>query len=207
MQGRKVIALGGAALFLLGCVGFATGLHVRRLGVAASHLDRVFGELAGGPCMHPLGEVKLPTRTPVVGESFKLAVGFSNRIFYDAHDGSIVSAEKDNDQDCDISVYIDAPGFEIGDNPRHLKIPPGRSEQFIAIEAKNAGTHEIVINTDLDHKVIGIYVLSNPFFSPSEMFVISGILAFLGPMAALPWWIDYLRNRGQRPNAKKESAT
>lgn len=30
MQGRKLIAIGGAALFSLGCIGFATGLYVRR---------------------------------------------------------------------------------------------------------------------------------------------------------------------------------
>lgn len=139
-------------------------------------------------------------------ESFKLSLGFNNVIIRPDPNGSIVGVEKDNDQDCDILVYIDAPGFEIGDNPRQLKIPPGRSEQFIAIEAKNAGTHEIVINSEYDHRVIGIYVLSNPFFSPSEMFVISGILAFLGPMA-LPWWIDYLRNHGQRRGTSKKSAS
>jgi hypothetical protein len=202
MQGRKLIALGGAALFLLGCVGFAAGLYVFWLGFAASELDGLHGLIigpasSGSKCK--LEDVTPPTRTPVIGESFKLSLKFGNNVD--------VLTIKENDQNCERSVYTDAPGFEIGDNPRHFKIPPGQSEQFVVIEAKNAGTHEIVISSDSENRVIGLHVLSNPFFSPSQMFVISGFLALLGPMAALPWWIGYLRSRGQRPLKSKKSAS
>jgi hypothetical protein len=200
MQRRKLFALAGAAIFLFGCIGLVVGVYVFFLGIAASHRDSVYTNQSDGACEHVLGTVTPPTRTPVVGESFKLSINFINWLILAPVEEGVPNI-KENPDYCNVSIYIDAPGFEIGDNPRKFRIPPGDSKQFIAIEAKNAGLHEIVLNDGQGQTVIGLHVLSNPFFSPSQMFLISGFLACLGPMATIPWWIDYLRSRAERRSA------
>jgi hypothetical protein len=184
MRLRQLLAISGVISLLVG-LWFLFELH---------QTDRDARSRDGGSstpvssrprgCPEALTSVDPPTRTPVIGESMLLALLFWNT-------GS---------KSCEVKVSLSAAGFEKDPpGPQTYTVPPGKSLQHWSISAKQPGKHQIVVSSGGEEKKVGMNVSSNQFFSPSTMLVISALLSSLGPMATIPWWLEWHRKRRREP--------
>jgi hypothetical protein len=87
--------------------------------------------------------------------------------------------------------------------PVKYTLQPGKTTEKWTIAAKTAGNQEIVVTSGNVGITIGMKVLSNQFFGPTTMLILSGVSWVLGPMLTVPWWIDLYRRRKDKAATNK----
>ena len=196
---KRSLAILGLVLFL---AGVATGLFLLSGSLRASGLDsyKSLGPGAGEPCPHPLEQVGLNRRTMAEKESQALTVVLGNL---------------DYSGDCEVTVNISAPNFDINPaNPdRVVVIPPGEKAATAAwvLSSREAGNYEVVVTAGFDVQVVGIRVTNLLGLTAPQAKILSYIGYFLGPMLSLPWWIqkweEYKRRKREEPPSPPAPST
>jgi hypothetical protein len=180
MRAYRSLAVLGVILLFLGLALFGYFVHLVNLDFVARQSDKIKEWNAAGGCDHALKNAVPPTRTPAVGESVLIVLTFVN---------------PDSD-DCDVTAYLNAAGFDKDPSEStKYTLAPGTGTKYWTISPKTAGSHEVVVRSGNVDITFGMQVLSNQFLGPSTALVLSGCLSALGPMATIPWWIDFYRRR------------
>jgi hypothetical protein len=181
-------AIFGIILLFFGLALFGYFLHLVNLDDLARSSDGINERMSSGGCLHALKSAVPPTRTPAIGESVLIVLTFVNP----------------DTEDCDVTVSLDAAGFDKDPSgPAQFTLAPGTSTKYWTISPKAAGSHEVLVRSDLVDITFGMQVLSNQFFGASTTLVLSSVLSMLGPMATIPWWIDFYRRRKDEAAKRK----
>lgn len=134
----------------------------------AKLLNDNFMLLSGGPCTHPLSDVKLARTVISNKESVSLKVILSNDI----------------SEECKAQVTVSAPAFEISPSQqtKEINVPVGEDTANLVwiITPKNEGFHEIGIQAGLDVETIGISVTNILGLTPKQAQIVAYIGTFFG---------------------------
>lgn len=190
MRGRRLLALLGILLTVLGLTLFGYFLWLAQLEIAARQRDGRTSLHAAGGCLHALQTAVIPKRTPVVGETIVIELIFMNL----------------NPEECQVGASLNAAGFQKDPEAgQTFTLQPGVNNRYWTISAKEAGEHEIVVHSDLESRRLGLHVLSNQFFGPSTALLVSAFLSILGPMTTIPWWLDWREKRKRRKSQSSDT--
>jgi hypothetical protein len=191
MRNPRLLATSGILATLLGVALFGNFLWVTHLEIAARYRDGGESLSSAGGCSHALQTVVAPKRTPVVGETIVLELFFMNTL----------------SKDCEVDVSLRAAGFDKDPaDGQKFKLTPGTNSRFWTLSAKQPGDHEVIVSSGLEMRRLGLHILSNQFLDPATALLLSGLLSLLGPMATIPWWLEW-REKRRSKQQKAEAIT
>jgi hypothetical protein len=125
----------------------------------------------------------------------------------------LVQVHNPADRECQSTIALRAPGFEIS---------PMREEQKIALPAGGAGslswivsprktgTFQIAVSDILNTQILGVTVKDENGLTTVQAKLLALVGSLFGPMLTVPWWVDKfklgkLRSKGEaqptRPQA------
>ena len=193
MYGKKSLAVVGLVLIATAILLRGGTMYVNHMIKVATQYDGLGFPLklgAASDCPYALKTATAPTRTPVVGEAMIILLTFKNP----------------NKKPCEVYVELEAAGFDKDPKgTRKIELPSGVSFHRWSVSPKNPGNHRIIVDSGGASFVVGFTVLANQFVSPYVMNTVSVILSLLGPMATIPWWLNWYSNRQRRQNSDVES--
>jgi len=194
MNTKSIIAALGMVIFMTGLP--LTLISYHRLGLDHTEKNDLARsrdggrslESAGG-CTHALKNIHIEDRVLKLGQSANLQIIFSNP----------------NADTCSVSISIYASSFTINpSSPQTISVPPGIYRHPWNIIPNTLGPQEIVFESELETIEKGFVVEDPGFYTKQFMQLLATVLAFLGPMATLPWWLE--RQRRIRTEASNGDA-
>lgn len=181
---KTIIGVGGIVLFL--CSIFIY-FHLKKSAELASSLDdekTAYGSIGEGP-LPCTWAAQTPER--VMAENKTQAV--------------VVEATNIIDEDCESTLSLRAPGFDMAPPKEEQKInltAGGRGSLSWILTPRKVGTFDITVSDILNTKIFGITVTNVFGLSAVQAKFASIIGTLFGPMLTVPWWWDRLRGRKQK---------
>ena len=185
---RKLLALLGVVLVFIALPFFIYKYNTIRLdNIEKNRLARAQDggqELHSSGCGHALKNIAIEDRVLNLGQSANL---------------KIVLINSDN-EDCEATIYLNATSFKISpSSPHTLTLSPGKRIFPWNVTPTSIGPQEISFSTGLRTIDKGFFVEDPGIFTKHMMKAASFVVAFLGPIATLPWWLEWRRRRREVP--------
>lgn len=186
---KKLLGIGGLGIFVF-CV--VLGLNLWRVESQASFRDSKntkYGMVMGPPFCN--WSVKLPER--VMSEDKSQAV--------------VVRVQNPTKEECESSISLRAPGFDISPMKEEQKIaltPAGKGSLSWIITPRRTGSYQITVSDALNTSVLGVSVTNIFGFSSIQAKIFSVVGGLFGPMFTVPWWWDRLRGKPKLDGRKDE---
>ena len=194
---RTILAVAGVLLFLLGLV-LAFSLIVGALRAASLDDSKtIYAAISEDAPPFCTWEASISARVMTQNTSQAVLLKVSNPA----------------DRDCQSTISLRAPGFEIS---------PAREEQKIALPAGGAGslswivtphrtgTFQIAVSDILNTQILGVTVKDEYGLTATQAKLLALVGSFFGPMLTVPWWVDKLklgklRSRGEPQPPRPQS--
>lgn len=112
------------------------------------------------------------------------------------------------DIDCTVQISLNAVTFRISPPSPQSAHLPAKSTTVLPwnVVPTKTGRQEITFASGLRTFVKGFVVEDPTLLSDTALKMLSGLVAILGPMATLPWWLDRRKKRREdEARAKAES--
>jgi len=179
---RTILAVAGVLLFLVGLV-LAFSLIVGALRAASlDETNTIHAALSEDAPPFCTWEASISARVMTQNTSQAVLVKVSNPA----------------DRECQSTISLRAPGFEIS---------PAREEQKIALKAGGAGslswlvtphrtgTFQIAVSDILNTQILGVTVKDENGLTAAQAKLLALVGSFFGPMLTVPWWVEKLNLR------------
>ena len=188
---RTIIAVAGVLLFL---VGLVLGISLIFDALRAASLDEtntIHAAISDDAPPFCTWEASLSTKVMTQNTSQALLVQVSNPA----------------DKECQSTLALRAPGFEIS---------PMREEQKIALAAggtgslswivtpHRTGTYQIAVSDILNTQILGVTVKDEFGLTATQAKLLALIGSIFGPMLTVPWWVDRLKLGKLRPKGEAQ---
>lgn len=187
---RTIIAVAGVVLFL---VGLVLGINLILDALRASSLDETNTIYAVvGDDVPPFCTWEASLSARVMTQNTSQAV--------------LVQVRNPADRECQSTLSLRAPGFEIS---------PAREEQKIALAAGGAGslswivtprrtgTFQIAVSDILNTQILGVTVKDEYGLTAIQAKLLTLVGSLFGPMLTLPWWVEKLNLRKPKREAQQ----
>ena len=187
---RTILAVAGVLLFLVGLV-LAFSLIVGALRAASlDETNTIHAALSEDAPPFCTWEASISARVMTQNTSQAVLVQVRNLA----------------DRECQSTIALRAPGFEIS---------PAREEQKIALKAggtgslswlvtpHRTGTFQIAVSDILNTQILGVTVKDEYGLTASQAKLLALIGSLFGPMLTVPWWVDKLNLRKPKREAQQ----
>jgi hypothetical protein len=187
---RTFIAVAGVVLFL---VGLVLGISLILGALRAASLDETHTIHAMiGDDVPPFCAWEASISARVMTQNTSQAI--------------LVKVSNPADRECQSTIALRAPGFEIS---------PMREEQKIALAAGGAGslswivtprrtgTFQIAVSDILNTQILGVTVKDEYGLTAVQAKLLALVGSILGPMLTVPWWVDRLNLRKPKREAQQ----
>lgn len=178
---KRIAGIVGSILFVVGVIAGVVLLSSQQRAKSLDRTETGFGVVSGDvpPCAWD--------------------VSVQNRVMTENHSQAIVvNATNAMDVDCQSTVSLLAPGFNV---------TPHKDEQVIKAQANGKGSvawiatandpgdYEMVVTDGIDTRVVGITVTNLLGLTALQAQILAMAGSIFGPMLSIPWWYERFQQR------------
>jgi hypothetical protein len=186
---RTIIAVAGVLLFL---VGLVLGISLILQALRAISLDKthtVHAMIGGDAPPFCTWEASLSAR--VMTQNTSQAV--------------LVQVRNPADRECQSTVSLRAPGFEISPMREEQKIvlaAGGTGSLSWLVTPHGTGAFQIAVSDILNTQILGVTVKDEYGLTAAQAKLLALVGSLFGPMLTVPWWVEKLNLRKPKLEAQ-----